>query len=385
MQGWHPGHWFRLILIVLLSLTLVGCNSEEEEETPDDIVRDRDEVRPSPTPPPIGTPDPGSGVPVWITSLSSRLSNGYYPPGTTVTVDVTFSSPLTIERGAEMNFIIGGNLLKGKLVFESSYRNVHQIEVVLPDQGLGGRLCIPSGTTMVAEGESYSGGPINWEVPDNSFCPNYAITLSRNDSFNDGEITSQWVKFDNDLWDQDGDGIVNNEPNETFRVENGELLMSTQGRRVWGHNHFFSSLYMNNLQGDFDVSIKVSSMTRERDHSQAGFMLANDIENLYQNGLFLCSVTAQKGIMISWQSRENGKVNKKNFTGQSLFPVWLRLKKLGRFLYCYYRYDTNSDWTLHAKGRRAVSVDSIYDVGLYSTTDKGKPGEFIFDDFSFVD
>ena len=135
-----------------------------------------------------------------------------------------------------------------------------------------------------------------------------------------------------------------------------------------GKTHQYLGMYLKDQNGDFDYSVKVSMRSRSNRYSRVGLFVANNAADFGSGGLFLCSLSGKKGILVQYASKTKGKLDKQYAAGTSALPVYLRVKKVGNAMTCFYRTETSAPWIVHPNSPVKVnSTGPTFDVGLLSS------------------
>jgi hypothetical protein len=211
---------------------------------------------------------------------------------------------------------------------------------------------------------------------------NKTLKITRSDNFDNQKISTQWMKLDQDNFDSNGNGNVSDDLDLALIEQNGVLTVSTRGSDLYGTTRQMNGLYLNDHNGNFDYSIKVSSMTNTNTLARAGFFLTTDITNA-NGGVYFCGTTGASNIVVSYSTTNNNNLNTNLGAGTSVKPVWLRVTKSNKNLTCYYKFNENDAWTPHSSGTRTVSDStSFFDLGIVATSkNTGSTLQVQFDDF----
>lgn len=165
------------------------------------------------------------------------------------------------------------------------------------------------------------------------------------------------------------------------------LTLTARGKDVWLTDNEYAGVWREDIKGDFDVSVKVSSLTGNSDGwAKTGIRVTNDHTNFSAGGSFAVVVSAKHGILVQFDS--TGTVGDHDFPSTdgvapltTVFPVWVRAAKKGGVFYGYYKTTLNAPWTLlRAANPQVKAVDS--DIGLFLTShNPGATATAVFDDF----
>lgn len=196
---------------------------------------------------------------------------------------------------------------------------------------------------------------------------NKTLKITRSDNFNNQKISSQWTKLDQDNFDANGNGNVSDDVDLAFIEQNGVLTISTRGLDLYGTTRQMNGVFLNDQSGDFDYSLKISSMTNTNTLARAGFFLTTDITNS-NGGVYFCGTSGASNVIVSYSTTNNNNLNTNLAAGASTKPVWLRITKTNKNLTCAYKFNENDPWTSHSSGIRTVTDStSFYDLGIVAS------------------
>lgn len=156
------------------------------------------------------------------------------------------------------------------------------------------------------------------------------------DDFSDGTVSPTWSFIDETI-PQDA----------TFEESGGYLVLSSRGNELWGDTASFAGLWRADMTGDFDVWVKVVSMTHTHDFAKAGIMVANDISDLSKGGCALiCASHSANGVLWDWDEDGDGQTDWHRNAGRpvSFDDLWVRMKKVGTVFSTYYRESSSAAW-----------------------------------------
>lgn len=320
-----------------------------------------------------------------IESVDTSLPEGYYNAGDIIDIQLRFSGPVKAQNSSSIQLILNHYTEVNAQYKQGSGTNTltYTYQVTLKDRSDGIRL---SGK-INGQIKTVTGQDFNLILPaagsKHSLSGKKLIKLGITDTFDNGNISSQWTLNDMDNFNADDTGSNDDDYKSSFQESDGFFVLSAAGRRLWRKRHEYVSAYLDNYSGNFDFSIKVVNKPKSRGWSKAGLLIANNHKDLTQGGVFICALTQSKKIVVQWAKRSNGVINRSVKDGTSNQPVWLRVKRAGNMMACFYRYDESSDWKLHAAGWRDIDAYNAADVGFFTNSYKcKKPISVQFDDFN---
>ncbi len=168
----------------------------------------------------------------------------------------------------------------------------------------------------------------------------------------------------------------------------GQLTLTGRGADIWRTQNEFTAIYRNDLTGNFDVSVKVTSQTVTSEWSKAGILIYNDFKNIAASGTFVLYVTPGHGIKYNFDSSGTDMGNVEGNEGtvgaglqNPIFPIWLRAVKNGVSYSAFYKTSLDSDWILLGScSPQSTSPD--VQVGLFLTAHTiTETNTATFDDF----
>jgi hypothetical protein len=388
------------LIVVVMSLFLSSCKDEVTIPEGDGAVeRGVVDVRPEPSPNPPSDPqdpeptDPENPPPkdsVNVEQVYSLNEDGELNGGEVVLIAVKFSAEVVVTGSPYINLNVNRDENKATYVKGSSSDTlVFQFTVPAKsnETDLGYQdeksLVVSDGAISSMTKEQVS---LVLPVPgsENSLSGTSNIHFSLSDSFNNSEISSQWTLLDEDYWDADQNGISNDDHDVSFRESNGTLMFMGRGRDVWKNRHQFLSAYLEDIFDNFEYSVKVVTRSKSHRWSKTGFLVGNNIGDLHEGGVYSCFVTQSKGIVVQYSSKNSGYINKSKKEGpKTTQEVWLKVKRSGNDLFCYYKYAENDEWTKHSASPTSIeTLDIVADVGLFSTAHSWwRSMQVTFDDF----
>lgn len=253
-------------------------------------------------------------------------------------------------------------------------------------QGQAALSCIDDGGNtnwvfagMVADAYYWHGAtsdfnaPGNWTLNQDGTGPNPPPALG--DGFNDGTLNPGWTFIDATAT-QDAAA-----PLET----GGTLQLAAAGTELWDIDNEFAAVYRTNITGDFDIAVKVVSMTNTHDWAKAGIIFANDIDNLAQGGYGLVGASpGQYGAFLNYDLTGDGTLDHSRHSGTVDFSdLWVRVTKQGDQLRAWYRESEVDAWTEIDSQRGVPSLAANQEIGLFVFSHvAGQPCAAVFDAFT---
>lgn len=171
---------------------------------------------------------------------------------------------------------------------------------------------------------------------------------------------SRWKTFDCDYSD-----------NTDFTISNAaEISITAAGQDVWTGADQYAAYYLEDINGNFEATVKITYQENTNEWAKAGIIVRNDMDlnGADHNGDGYCviSVTPGNGYAFQYDNNDNGFLDHNSNTGSSSYSVWLKLEKEDSTYTGYYSTD-GSSWTeVHSKN--FSSVKSIQDVGIFVTS-----------------
>ncbi|WP_212637654.1 PilC/PilY family type IV pilus protein [Desulfocicer vacuolatum] len=182
--------------------------------------------------------------------------------------------------------------------------------------------------------------------------------------------------------------------NEVDEISSFNILSATSmsitaaGNDVWTGADEYGAYYLEDIEGDFSVTVKITSQDNTNGWAKAGIMVRNDISNDGQSpGYCMVAVTPGNGFAFQWDNNNNGLLDRNENTRRSpssSYPCWLKLvKQLDNNKYNFtgfYSLD-GTNW-IEIKSKDLNQANGIQDVGLFVTShDKGDQCVVNFEDF----
>ena len=144
-------------------------------------------------------------------------------------------------------------------------------------------------------------------------------------------------------------------------VASGTWTVRGSGANIWGSADQFQFAYQQ-ITGDFDVRVRISSLENVHAWSKAGLMVRESLNANARNAFVL--VTPSSGRYFQSRSATGGSTSRKS-AGSGAAPAWLRLVRQGAQFTGYVSSDGTA-WT--AAGSATVSMASAAYIGLAVTS-----------------
>ncbi|MEO7423730.1 MAG: PA14 domain-containing protein [Fibrobacteria bacterium] len=198
----------------------------------------------------------------------------------------------------------------------------------------------------------------------------------RDDDFTSSVMGGQWscIDADNYVGSVNCDQVTNT----------GKLTVNARGADMWGATNEFVAAKRGDIQGDFDVTVKVLSVSGTDPAAKGGIMVANNFVNLGLGGYAILCITSSGTAKFEIDlSGPMGELENFVNTGTLTFPVYLRMVRSGSSLLGFYRTSQNSAWTQIGSAQTPQGLSNApSQVGLFSCAHSAStPGASIFDDF----
>jgi hypothetical protein len=195
------------------------------------------------------------------------------------------------------------------------------------------------------------------------------------DDFTTTTLGAAWA-----LIDSVKDGHSNSDPAATA----GHLTVIGRGSDVWTTANEFNAVYRSDIQGNFDVSVKVSSQTNTDPWAHAGILVFNDFTNAGLGGAFTVVVTPGHGFAVHFDSTGNdGRFDSPiGGVGTASYPCWLRAVKSGNTFAGYYKKNLADAWILIKQASLSQNTAANSQIGLYVTShNTAQDCRVVFDNF----
>ena len=165
-------------------------------------------------------------------------------------------------------------------------------------------------------------------------------------------------------------------PGYTWYFTNNGMRMSANGWDIWNNDDGFHYAYRP-VTGDFDIKVRIESLTRPDAWVKAGIMAR--VSTNPGSRFIIDAVTPSNGqnnVVVQWRDTENGGCGSiHNGSGGPVAPppypnMWLRLQRIGSMFNCY--WSSNAvDWQLYTNRDTATFGGAYPDtilVGLALTS-----------------
>ncbi|HKP96813.1 MAG TPA: PA14 domain-containing protein [Fibrobacteria bacterium] len=207
-------------------------------------------------------------------------------------------------------------------------------------------------------------------------------TGSRPASVNDDDFTADVLGGPWTFLDLDNDGGTGA---HSLTANADQLTLTGRGMDVYGPTNEFVAVRRNDFAGDFDVTVKVASLTNTDPYAKAGIMVANDFGNLSAGGFAYVAVTPGNGPGFHYDISGNiGEIDGGIDVGSGGYPVWLRLVKKGLNLTAYYKTALAGSWSQIGGSATPLGFSGAVpsQIGLFSSSNApGTTATAVFDDF----
>ncbi len=166
------------------------------------------------------------------------------------------------------------------------------------------------------------------------------------------------------------------------------MKITAAGKNISTNSDEYGAYYLDDVDGDFTVTVKITSQQHTHDRAWAGIMVKNDITKHGQSaGYSVVSVTPAKGFYFKWDDDNNGMLNKAKRVGTSAYPCWLKLVKEkdgSDYTFTAFYSDDLTDpdpWVL-IKSTVVPNTTAIQDIGLFVSSNRSRnQSEVQFEDF----
>lgn len=323
-----------------------------------------------------------------ITNVTSNLSNGNYNSGDIISINIEFDKIVKVTGIPKLELNFNG-IKKEATYFSGSGTSVLEFRYTLTNSDQAIKLSYVDQDSLIlgsSEIKDVRGANAQLDLPipgdPGSLDSNKNISVSLNDSFNNGVISNQWTKLDQDNFNADSLGTVDDDFNISHIEQNGVLTISTRGSDLYGTSRQMNGIFLDNQTGDFDYSVQIINMTNTNTLSRVGFFMTTDMTTS-NGGVYFCGTTGSSNIAVSYSSTNNNNININLTNGTSVKPVWIRIKKQNKDLSCYFKFNESDPWTAHSSGVRTVTDSTTYfDIGIVgSAKNTGATMQFQIDDF----
>jgi hypothetical protein len=173
----------------------------------------------------------------------------------------------------------------------------------------------------------------------------------------------------------------------TATVADGKLTLAAAGRDIYNSVNEYVALRRKGIEGDFELKVTVESQENIHDWSQAGFVVANDLDNLSLGGYVALDVTPKSGrVFFSDTKGTVGTLDSNTAKGVSGYPVTLRLAKQNKLFSAWYQEKNSTSWTSLVTNKTAQLTGDDSQIGIFSLShDSVKVGKTVFSNFTCTD
>ncbi|GAB6061862.1 Ig-like domain-containing protein [Deferrisoma palaeochoriense] len=202
-------------------------------------------------------------------------------------------------------------------------------------------------------------------------------SVAASDDFDDGALDPAWTSVD-----IGGPGKTG-----SATESGGVLTVEGGGADIWGTSDQFHFMYRTGLTAsdDFEVTVKILSLTNTNPWSKAGIMVRDSLDPA-ASFVDLFATPGNKNQRLQGRETSGGMAKGTGDTLSVSFPYWLRLRKVGNTFTAYYSTD-GTTFTQYMDGGSpaslTVSMSGDVYVGLAVTAHQNnKLATAVFDDFS---
>ncbi len=168
-------------------------------------------------------------------------------------------------------------------------------------------------------------------------------------------------------------------------VAGGMLDLSGRGADIYGKRNQFVAVDRQDVKGDFDVSVKITSQTNSNGWAQAGILIANNTEKLAEGGYFVLDVSPANGQNVFYDAKDSlGQLESRVGTvGKTAYPVWLRVKKSNKKFSAWYKNAEADAWKVVAENIAPQGTLADSHIALISVSHNvDMDAHTLFDDFT---
>ena len=164
----------------------------------------------------------------------------------------------------------------------------------------------------------------------------------------------------------------------TVTQTGGTYGVRAAGADIWGTSDQFNYVYQS-ISGDFDVSVRVGSLTKASDWSKTGVMVRETLSARARHASALLS--AANGFVFQ-RRVDTGGLSFSTANGATAFPGWVKLVRRGT-LFEAFRSADGAKWV--SIGSDAIPMANVVYVGIATTShDEALRTEAVLDHFSVV-
>jgi len=191
------------------------------------------------------------------------------------------------------------------------------------------------------------------------------------DDFSSSSLKSIWRIVDKDEW-------------EGSRIMSTDNTLSLRGRgnKLRFDENKFLGIWRDDINGDFDIMVKVLHQDSTDSYSQCGIMVANNIEDHLEGGLVLLAATPGKGYRFSGDQNEPiGFFDKNKEFGDVRYPCWLRLVREAGTYSGYYKSAGSEEWEATGHFVSPLKSDTDPHICLFMSSNSTTNGTAVLDSF----
>ncbi len=173
----------------------------------------------------------------------------------------------------------------------------------------------------------------------------------------------------------------------TAVVADGKLTLSGRGADIYGAKNEFVTAYRGDIQGDFDVSVKLISLDSTFEWAQAGIVAATDLNDLTKGGYVAVDISPAHGYTVFYdKTAPAGQLDGNSGTDKTVktvYPSWLRLAKKGMQYTASYKLSEGGSWTALPTPPQSLNTGANAQIGLFLVShNANQTGKAVFDDFT---
>ena len=167
-------------------------------------------------------------------------------------------------------------------------------------------------------------------------------------------------------------------------VADDKLTLAGRGADIYGAKNEFVTAYRSDIQGDFDVSVKLVSQDSTFDWAQAGIVAATDLNDLTKGGYVAVDISPGHGYTVFYdKTAPVGQLDGSSGAGKTVYPAWLRLAKKGMQYTAYYKTQETGSWTSLPAPQPSLNTQANAQIGLFTVShNAAQTGKAVFDDFT---
>jgi hypothetical protein len=167
-------------------------------------------------------------------------------------------------------------------------------------------------------------------------------------------------------------------------VADGKLTLAGRGADIYGAKNEFVAAYRGDIQGDFDVSVKLISQDSTFEWAQAGIVAATDLNDLTKGGYVAVDISPGHGYTVFYdKTAPAGQLDGSSGAGKTAYPAWLRLAKKGTQYTAYYKTQEGGNWTALPTPPPSLNTGANAQIGLFTVShNANQTSKAVFDDFT---